>query len=618
MTSDNKRPVEETNNEAECKKPKVDLRDRGIAFIKKEYIISDAKLQDIDDDTAEGLGDRDESGVAETKDKKKRKRGQNKKRELIQPKDVIQLCSSVVDADDGRTCRWGAEKCRNSHDIKSYLESKPADLEGECPNFKAYGYCNAGVKCRWLGSHYDAATGKVIKRKDKFETDELNKIDPQAKFNLQKKKYPFTKSNEMITYLDEIVKYNSEWNNSTKEEREKDTSQTRKDNQFDYVEAPFKPWEKKKLNYSRAKVVSPLTTVGNLPYRRLMKKLYDVDVTFSEMALTLPLIQGTNSEWALMKAHRTEYPGFGAQIATSKHWQAVKAAEVITEYCPLISEINLNCGCPIDLLYRQGAGSGLLEQPAKTLRMLRGMNSVSNDIPVTVKIRMGTKDSHPIADSLVRKILYEGGDVGAITLHGRSRQQRYTRSADWDYIGKIGAIVNEYNENQVEDKDSYDKPKVFFLGNGDCYNFQDWHEAVSTPGIDSVMIARGALIKPWLMDEIETGQYIDKSATERLEIMKQYAEFAINHWGSDEYGISIARRFMCEWLSFTYRYIPVGILERLPHGLNERPPFWKGRNELETLLGSGDYKDWIKITEMFLGPSTDRFNFVPKHKSNAY
>ena len=150
----------------------------------------------------------------------------------------------------------------------------------------------------------------------------------------------------------------------------------RKDNEASYVEAPFTIAEKKKLHLRNAKIVSPLTTVGNLPYRRLMKTL-GADVTYSEMALSVPLIQGHNPEWALPKAHVSEYPGFGVQIASSKHWAAAKAAEAIYRNTTHVSELNLNCGCPIDLLYKQGQGSALLDQPSKLLRILSGMNASS-------------------------------------------------------------------------------------------------------------------------------------------------------------------------------------------------------------------------------------------------
>lgn len=61
------------------------------------------------------------------------------------------------------------------------------------------------------------------------------------------------------------------------------------------------------------------------------------------------------------------------------------------------------------------------------------------------------------------------------------------------------------------------------------------------------------------------------------------------------------------------------MLEVLPPNIQDRPPLWKGRNEMETLLASGNSKDWVKISEMFLGRVKENtFNFIPKHKSNSY
>ncbi|KAI7375157.1 hypothetical protein KC336_g20056, partial [Hortaea werneckii] len=92
----------------------------------------------------------------------------------------------------------------------------------------------------------------------------------------------------------------------------------------------------------------------------------------------------------------------------------------------------------------------------------------------------------------------------------------------------------------------------------------------------------------------------------------------LEYWGSDEIGVGTTRRFLLEWLSFACRYVPVGLLEYLPPRFGDRPPAFRGRDELETLLSSGNYKDWIKISEMFLGPAHKDFNFQPKHKSNSY
>ena len=265
-------------------------------------------------------------------------------------------------------------------------------------------------------------------------------------------------------------------------------------------------------------------------------------------------------------------------------------------------------------MYRAGAGSALLDRHSKLESILRGMNAVSNEVPITVKIRMGTKDNKPTAENLVDRLVYGGQasldnglgpcGIAAITLHGRSRQQRYTKNADWSYISDCAALIQRYNEeggtlvDTIQEPDERAQPanaKVYFIGNGDCYSHVDYESHIEEAKVDSVMVARGALIKPWIFEEIEKGQYIDKSASERLSMIEQYVRYGLEAWGSDEIGVGQTRRFLLEWLSFAYRYVPVGILEHLPPSLQDRPPAWRGRNELETLLGSDNYKDWIKI-----------------------
>lgn len=80
----------------------------------------------------------------------------------------------------------------------------------------------------------------------------------------------------------------------------------------------------------------------------------------------------------------------------------------------------------------------------------------------------------------------------------------------------------------------------------------------------------------------------------------------------------LLRRFLLEWLSFLYRYVPVGLLEVLPQNIQWRPPAYFGRNDLETLLASDKCEDWIKISSFFLGPPPESFTFRPKHVSNSY
>ncbi|KAK2087144.1 tRNA-dihydrouridine(47) synthase [NAD(P)(+)]-like protein [Saguinus oedipus] len=129
---------------------------------------------------------------------------------------------------------------------------------------------------------------------------------------------------------------------------------------------------------------------------------------------------------------------------------------------------------------------------------------------------------------------------------------------------------------------------------------------------------RGALLKPWLFTEIKEQRHWDISSSERLDILRDFTNYGLEHWGSDTQGVEKTRRFLLQWLSFLCRYVPVGLLERLPQRINERPPYYLGRDYLETLMASQKADDWIRISEMLLGPVPPNFTFLPKHKANAY
>jgi tRNA-dihydrouridine synthase 3 len=141
---------------------------------------------------------------------------------------------------------------------------------------------------------------------------------------------------------------------------------------------------------------------------------------------------------------------------------------------------------------------------------------------------------------------------------------------------------------------------------------------VATLQVATCMIARGALIKPWIFTEIKERRHWDISASERLEMLKTFVSNGLEHWGSDAKGVENTRRFLLEWLSFLHRYIPVGLLEVVPQGMMWRPPSIVGRSDLETLFASSSAADWVRISEMLLGPAPPGFQFTPRHRSNAY
>ncbi|KAK3943679.1 hypothetical protein QBC46DRAFT_376784 [Diplogelasinospora grovesii] len=672
--------------------PEIQKTDRvkGVAPIKQEYLIlapgqtgAAEENAAMDDDAAEGRTAPNPSDKRDARDardgggrdgrRKKQKGGQNKEREFGTFSDAIRLCNSVAWTPEfsPRPCKQG-ERCNGLHDLRKYLkEGRRADLEtfgGKCPVWETHGRCSSGWRCLFVSSHMQeieredgrkelvlTVDSTKVASGDDVEGDEakpgvVNMVAPQVKVDLSRKKVDLNKSEAYLAWLgQDTERYR------THHHKQKGDEDVAKDYRAQYIEPPFKPSEKRRLYFGpETPTLAPLTTQGNLPFRRLCVEL-GAQVTYSEMALGMPLLQGAKADWTLMRAHQSEVTPprytptsiirdydnakdlkFGVQIAANIPWVAIKSTEALTRFLPHLRLVDLNCGCPIDMVFKTGAGSALLDSPSKLERMIRGMNAVSDDVPITAKIRMGVRDDKPTAQKLIERLAFGSPEMrdtagapgcAAITLHGRSRQQRYTRAADWSYIAECAALIKSYEKKSdeladtIREADANTLPnggKMYFLGNGDVYSHVDYLDHVEKAKVDSVMIGRGAIIKPWVFEEIEKGQYLDKSASERLTYIEKFARYGLEAWGSDELGVNFTRRFLLEFLSFFTRYVPIGLLEYLPPSINERPPAYRGRNDLETLLASKNYKDWIKISDMFLGPAPAEFKFQPKHKSNSY
>ena len=154
------------------------------------------------------------------------------------------------------------------------------------------------------------------------------------------------------------------------------------------------------------------------------------DVTLSEMAVCSNLLQGQSSEWALIKRHPCE-DLFGIQLCCSNADLAGRCAKLLeneTEF----DFLDLNAGCPIDVVYSKGCGAALLERPKRIGEILKSMNSATSR-DVSVKLRIGKDEKNPTIDKQVIPFLKEWGASFA-TIHGRSRLQRYAKLADWNYI----------------------------------------------------------------------------------------------------------------------------------------------------------------------------------------
>ncbi|KAI7857354.1 hypothetical protein BDC45DRAFT_500993 [Circinella umbellata] len=614
------------------------------------------------DEDAEGGRFSGGGGGGNNKNKKGKKvRGANKgQRGKKRIEDEVRICKPVA---LGNECPFG-EDCKFSHDLQKYLEAKPADIGDKCPQFEMFGKCRNGYKCRFLKAHMDE-NNKLIINQELAEKDiphTRNGISSDIQFKLAKFKYEFPKSTLFIEQckkeveeeesmkatnrkrkLEELqreedndnkeeqstgdIQKTEEKQEVKEEEKPQDSMKDEKDINKEEVKIPESTKEKKEeesidkeladvdmnvepkvgpideerpykklIDFSNKTYLAPLTTVGNLPFRRICKE-YGVDITCGEMAMAKNLLQGQQSEWALTKRHVSE-DIFGIQICGSKYDQVTKVCEVINNEID-VDFVDLNMGCPIDLVFNQGAGSALPEHKGRMRKTLRGMTQVL-EIPTTVKFRTGVKKGVYTAHKLLP--IFEDLNIGLGTIHGRSRQQRYTRLADWDYVKVL--------------KNSARKMPIY--GNGDVLSFEEYNKHREETGVDGIMIGRGGLIKPWLFTEIKEQRHWDISSKERLEMLQRFCQYGLEHWGTDSQGVNATRRFLCEWQSFLYRYVPVGLLEVVPQKINERAPPFNGRDDLETLMASPKSSDWVKLSEMLLGPAPEDFNFVPKHKANSF
>ncbi|MFI5006714.1 MAG: tRNA-dihydrouridine synthase family protein [Solirubrobacterales bacterium] len=311
--------------------------------------------------------------------------------------------------------------------------------------------------------------------------------------------------------------------------------------------------------------LAPLTFGGNLPFRRLCVEL-GAEVTVGEMAVVYKLLRDKNSEFALLRSHPDE-PFFGAQLAEKKLDALAEGARIAASRGARF--VDLNCGCPIDQITRHGLGASLLNKPARLGRLVEAMAKAVN-VPVTVKVRTGWKEGKENISEVARAC--EEAGAAAITIHGRTREQRYSKSADWDRIGQVAA-----------------ERGIPVVGNGDILTPYEARERMRRSGVTSVMLARGALIKPWLFREIREGRTWLPTAEERFSVIWRFVELLREHFLDDERGRRRAMRFLPWHLNFFCRYRPLPEAEfeerSLEHPLlQSRLPVPEAASPLERLL----------------------------------
>ena len=258
-----------------------------------------------------------------------------------------------------------------------------------------------------------------------------------------------------------------------------------------------------KISFSKHPLfLAPMEDVTDIGFRMLCKR-YGAAMVYTEFVSAEALIRDVKTTLRKLDISEEERP-VGIQIYGRDADAMVEAAKIVEEAHPDI--IDLNFGCPVKKVAGKGAGAGMLQNIPLMLDITKKVVEAVN-IPVTVKTRLGWDANSIIITDLAEKLQDCG--IQALTIHGRTRSQMYTGTADW-------TPIREVKKN----------PRIHIpiIGNGDITSAQDAKRAFEECGVDAVMIGRATFGRPWIFREITNvldgnGNSTTLSTDEKIDIL---------------------------------------------------------------------------------------------------
>jgi len=222
-------------------------------------------------------------------------------------------------------------------------------------------------------------------------------------------------------------------------------------------------------------VVAPMAGMTDTAFRRLVKRQGGCGLVVTEMVSSEGLVRGIDRTLEYAEYTEEERP-VSIQIFGGDPAKMAAAAQIVEGMGADIVDVNM--GCPVPKIARHSAGCSLMREPEQAAAIIDAMARAVK-IPVTVKMRAGWNDRARNAPELARRMQDAG--AAAVAIHGRTAEQSYSGSADWDLVERVAADLS-----------------VPVLGSGDCIEPAHVVERLHR-GVSGVLVGRGVLRNPWIL-----------------------------------------------------------------------------------------------------------------------
>jgi len=270
--------------------------------------------------------------------------------------------------------------------------------------------------------------------------------------------------------------------------------------------------------------LAPMAGVSDKIFRQLCKE-YGADVLTTEFVSAEGIFRRNERTREYLDFDEIERP-IGVQLFGANAQHMAEAAKQVVDWVRP-DFIDLNFGCPVNKVVCKNGGSALLKDCPTLANVASEVVRTISPMPVTAKIRIGW-DADSVNAVRVARILADAG-IAALTVHGRTRAQGYSGSADWNVIGEVAVAV-----------------PIPVIGNGDLSRAADIARRRSETGIAGAMIGRAAMSAPWIFREtkgcLTAGEIFDPPALdERWKLILRHCELIVREWGAEEPAIRSMR-----------------------------------------------------------------------------